>query len=185
MLLDNEANHLFSFVLQTGLARCADRLPFLKELEECSQYLQPWLFWSSSPSTSGVPKITAMLCQTKHPLSGLKQSTSKELAFHDTFDRHSCQIIGMCSQSRWHSLLFHRVALDSFRQSFYINTLHPSAVCRPWVNWLHSLGVKVQHHVRLECLFGLESWHQLGNVDLDLAWAYSVVFDGLLPVVLT
>ena len=37
-----------------------------------------------SPSTSGVPKITAMLCQTKHvhivfhPLSGLKQSTNKE-----------------------------------------------------------------------------------------------------------
>ena len=85
MLLDNnEANHLFFFLLQTGLARCADRLPFLKELEECSQYLQPWSFWSSSPSTSRVPKIAAMLCQTKHadivfyPLSGLKQSTSKE-----------------------------------------------------------------------------------------------------------
>ena len=169
--------------------RCADRLPFLKELVECAQYLQPWLFWSSSPSTSRVPKIAAVLCQTKHyivfhPLWA--EAVHKQgNAFHVTFDGHSCQITGMCSQSRWHSLLSHRVALESCHQTFYINAVHPSAVCRPWVNWLHSLGVKVQHHVRLECLFGLESRHQLGNVDLDLAWAYSVVFDGLLPVVLT
>ena len=53
-----------------------------------SQYLQPWLFWSSSPSTSGVPKITAMLCQTKHPLSGLKQSTNKKTGG----SRHHCNL---------------------------------------------------------------------------------------------
>ena len=85
-----------------------------------------------------------------------------------TFTPVISRITGTCSQSRWYSLLSHRVSLDSLHQSLYLNTVHPSAVCRPWVNSLH--------HDRFECLIGLESWHQLRNVDLDLAWTYSVFF---------
>ena len=119
-----------------------------ERIGEMSQYLQPWLFWSSSPSTSWAPKITAMLCETKDIGSlikrsipilfcllalGLSSPQTRKLAFHDTIttiDQYSCisQIIGMCRQSRWHPLLSHRITLDSSHQSLFVNTVHCKSV---------------------------------------------------------
>ena len=82
----------FFLLFQTGLARCADRLPFLKELEEChniyihgcSDHLYHPLLRCQRQRPCCVKRSIPMLFSI---LSGLKQST-KKLAFqcfHDTF----------------------------------------------------------------------------------------------------